>query len=169
MESGLNESLDAADLYANFLPNYELLLLQLGNNNNNENDSGVQVFVTTTPGWNESEVTSDSGGGGVSSQQQDSLHNWWAMLAVFLVLATAAGNILVCLAIAWERRLQNVTNYFLMSLAITDLMVAILVMPLGIVTLVRGNCVYTYIYTLYVCLALCVITFLMTFVCSRSI
>lgn len=67
------------------------------------------------------------------------LNNWWAMLALVLVLGTAAGNILVCMAIAWERRLQNVTNYFLMSLAITDLMVAILVMPLGILTLVRGK------------------------------
>lgn len=67
------------------------------------------------------------------------LNNWWAMLALVLVLGTAAGNILVCLAIARERRLQNVTNYFLMSLAITDLMVAVLVMPLGILTLVRGE------------------------------
>ena len=69
----------------------------------------------------------------------DTFNNWWAMLASVLVLGTAAGNILVCLAITWERRLQNVTNYFLMSLAITDLMVAILVMPLGILTLVRGK------------------------------
>ncbi|KAL0281667.1 UNVERIFIED_CONTAM: hypothetical protein PYX00_002584 [Menopon gallinae] len=65
--------------------------------------------------------------------------NWWALLALVLVVGTAAGNILVCLAIAWERRLQNVTNYFLMSLAVTDLMVAILVMPLGILTLVKGE------------------------------
>lgn len=69
----------------------------------------------------------------------EELNNWWALSALALVLGTAAGNILVCLAIAWERRLQNVTNYFLMSLAITDLMVAILVMPLGILTLVRGK------------------------------
>lgn len=67
------------------------------------------------------------------------LNNYWALLALILVIGTAAGNILVCLAIAWERRLQNVTNYFLMSLAITDLMVAILVMPLGILTLVKGK------------------------------
>ncbi|TMW49101.1 hypothetical protein DOY81_005835 [Sarcophaga bullata] len=66
------------------------------------------------------------------------LNNYWALLALILVIGTAAGNILVCLAIAWERRLQNVTNYFLMSLAITDLMVAVLVMPLGILTLVKG-------------------------------
>lgn len=67
------------------------------------------------------------------------LNNYWALLALILVIGTAAGNILVCLAIAWERRLQNVTNYFLMSLAITDLMVAVLVMPLGILTLVKGK------------------------------
>lgn len=65
--------------------------------------------------------------------------NYWALLAIVLVVGTAAGNILVCLAITWERRLQNVTNYFLMSLAITDLMVAILVMPLGILTLFKGK------------------------------
>ncbi|KZC05208.1 5-hydroxytryptamine receptor 2C [Dufourea novaeangliae] len=74
--------------------------------------------------------------------ENDGLNNWWAMLALVLVLGTAAGNILVCLAIARERRLQNVTNYFLMSLAITDLMVAVLVMPLGILTLVRGKIEY---------------------------
>lgn len=73
------------------------------------------------------------------SSDDNDLNNYWALLALVLVLGTAAGNILVCLAIAWERRLQNVTNYFLMSLAITDLMVAILVMPLGILTLVKGK------------------------------
>lgn len=67
------------------------------------------------------------------------VNNWWALVALVLVVCTAAGNVLVCLAIYWERRLQNVTNYFLMSLAITDLLVSILVMPLGILTLVRGK------------------------------
>lgn len=64
---------------------------------------------------------------------------WWALSAFVLVFGTAAGNVLVCLAIYWERRLQNVTNYFLMSLAITDLMVAVLVMPMGILALVQGR------------------------------
>ncbi|KAL3282628.1 hypothetical protein HHI36_005803 [Cryptolaemus montrouzieri] len=71
--------------------------------------------------------------------EDEDQNNWWALSALFLAVGTAAGNILVCLAICWERRLQNVTNYFLMSLAITDLMVAILVMPLGILTLIRGK------------------------------
>ncbi|KAK7582112.1 hypothetical protein V9T40_013557 [Parthenolecanium corni] len=69
----------------------------------------------------------------------DAFPRWWALSAIVLVLGTAAGNVLVCLAIYWERRLQNVTNYFLMSLAITDLMVAMLVMPMGILSLVQGK------------------------------
>lgn len=73
------------------------------------------------------------------AESQVDVNNYWALLAIILVFGTACGNILVCLAIAWEKRLQNVTNYFLASLAITDLMVAILVMPLGIVTLFRGK------------------------------
>lgn len=74
-----------------------------------------------------------------TSAVDDDFPRWWALSAVVLVLGTAAGNVLVCLAIYWERRLQNVTNYFLMSLAITDLMVAMLVMPMGILSLVQGK------------------------------
>ncbi|KAI4478892.1 hypothetical protein M0804_011638 [Polistes exclamans] len=98
--------------------------------------TGVGGIVAAGVG---SEGGAAAGGGARTDVDNLGLNNWWAMLALVLVVGTAAGNILVCLAIAWERRLQNVTNYFLMSLAITDLMVAILVMPLGILTLVRGK------------------------------
>lgn len=74
-----------------------------------------------------------------TAEGQEERDNYWALLAIILVIGTACGNILVCLAIAWEKRLQNVTNYFLASLALTDLMVAVLVMPLGILTLFRGT------------------------------
>ncbi|XP_074658231.1 uncharacterized protein LOC141911158 [Tubulanus polymorphus] len=56
----------------------------------------------------------------------------WGMLSLSIfIVFTALGNILVCLAVCWERRLQNMTNYFLMSLAIADFLVSILVMPVG--------------------------------------
>jgi len=102
-------------------------------------DYSLWVAVSSNGSEIDLETTSTSPAGSQNGQNTEELNNWWAMLALVLVLGTAAGNILVCLAIAWERRLQNVTNYFLMSLAITDLMVAILVMPLGILTLVRGE------------------------------
>ena len=74
-----------------------------------------------------------------SEDVYNDINNYWALLALILVFGTAGGNILVCLAIYYEKRLQNVTNYFLASLALTDLMVAVLVMPLGILTLYRGE------------------------------
>lgn len=51
-------------------------------------------------------------------------------MAVFIV-AGGLGNILVCLAVGLDRRLHNVTNYFLLSLAVADLLVSLFVMPLG--------------------------------------
>lgn len=83
--------------------------------------------------WNETNVTVNF------SEDVQHVDNYWALLALILVFSTAGGNILVCLAIYHEKRLQNVTNYFLASLALTDLMVAVLVMPLGILTLYRGE------------------------------
>ncbi|XP_049861703.1 5-hydroxytryptamine receptor [Schistocerca gregaria] len=50
-----------------------------------------------------------------------------------LILATIIGNVFVIAAILLERNLQNVANYLIVSLAVADLMVACLVMPLGAV------------------------------------
>ena len=44
-----------------------------------------------------------------------------------------AGNVFVIAAILLERNLQSVANYLIVSLAVADLMVACLVMPLGAV------------------------------------
>lgn len=117
----------------------DLLLLAVASDTNG---SGCDIARFTVSGiLNDSDYEDKSVNGTQLGIESDGLNNWWAMLALVLVLGTAAGNILVCLAITKERRLQNVTNYFLMSLAITDLMVAVLVMPLGILTLVRGKVV----------------------------
>ena len=47
------------------------------------------------------------------------------------------GNIFVIAAIVLERNLQCVANYLILSLAVADLLVAVLVMPLGAVYEVR--------------------------------
>ncbi|GFS24043.1 5-hydroxytryptamine receptor 2A [Elysia marginata] len=59
--------------------------------------------------------------------------NWGMLGLTVIIVCTAVGNLLVCLAVCWEKRLQNMTNYFLMSLAIADFLVSLLVMPLGMV------------------------------------
>ncbi len=62
------------------------------------------------------------------------------ILCILVIFVTAAGNVLVCLAIARERKLQNTTNYFLMSLAVADCLVAVLVMPMGMISEIIGTC-----------------------------
>lgn len=69
-------------------------------------------------------------------------YDWSFLFVGLFILAGGLGNILVCLAIAWERRLQNITNYFLLSLAIADLLVSLFVMPMGAIQGFLGKYVY---------------------------
>ncbi|XP_049625272.1 5-hydroxytryptamine receptor 2B [Suncus etruscus] len=60
----------------------------------------------------------------------------WAALLIFMVIIpTIGGNILVILAVSLEKRLQYATNYFLMSLAVADLLVGLFVMPIALMTI----------------------------------
>lgn len=61
----------------------------------------------------------------------DGSYDWWFLCVLLFVVAGAVGNVLVCLAVVLDRRLHNMTNYFLFSLAIADLLVSLVVMPLG--------------------------------------
>jgi len=65
--------------------------------------------------------------------------NWIALLLGAMVVAGVVGNGLVCAAIAVERKLRNDTNYFLVSLAVADLFVSLVVMPCCIVQEFMGN------------------------------
>jgi len=64
---------------------------------------------------------------------------WGAVALGLIVIATAFGNVLLCLAVMTERRLQNMTNYFLASLAVADLLVAVAVMPLAVAVEIYGQ------------------------------
>ena len=56
---------------------------------------------------------------------------------------SSPGNIFVIAAIVLERNLQCVANYLILSLAVADLLVAVLVMPLGAVYQVRLSFIFT--------------------------
>uniref|UniRef100_A0A673CPN7 5-hydroxytryptamine receptor 2B n=1 Tax=Sphaeramia orbicularis TaxID=375764 RepID=A0A673CPN7_9TELE len=64
---------------------------------------------------------------------------WAALLIVMVIIPTIGGNILVILAVSLEKKLQNATNYFLMSLAVADLLVGLLVMPIALITVLYNS------------------------------
>ncbi|CAH1777446.1 unnamed protein product [Owenia fusiformis] len=59
-------------------------------------------------------------------------NNWAYLICIVIVIAAITGNLLVVLAVRHERKLQTMFNYFLVSLAISDLTTAIAVMPIAI-------------------------------------
>lgn len=59
---------------------------------------------------------------------------WASLLILLVIIPTIGGNILVIIAVSLERKLQNATNYFLMSLAVADLLVGLLVMPMALMS-----------------------------------
>lgn len=87
-------------------------------------------------------------------------YNFYAVLLVLLIFCVVFGNVLVCVAVSRERALQTTTNYLIVSLAVSDLLLATLVMPWGVYLEV---CVCT-----CVCLQFFLYSFIIIFFCFVS-
>ena len=61
-----------------------------------------------------------------------------ATFTIILILATIFGNVLVILAFVLHRRMRTLTNAFVVSLACTDLCVALFSMPVWVAYLLTG-------------------------------
>lgn len=63
------------------------------------------------------------------------------LVIVFLIviIVTIIGNILVCIAVCLVRKLRRPSNYLIVSLAVSDLCVAIMVMPIAMIYDVMGT------------------------------
>ncbi|KAJ3589766.1 hypothetical protein NHX12_010608 [Muraenolepis orangiensis] len=62
----------------------------------------------------------------------------WLVLVSVIVL-TVGGNVLVCLAVVLSRRLRRMANCFVVSLAVTDLLLGLLVLPFSASLELRGG------------------------------
>ncbi|XP_031633505.1 5-hydroxytryptamine receptor 1 [Contarinia nasturtii] len=62
-----------------------------------------------------------------------------SIILLVVIFVTAVGNILVCIAVCMVRKLRRPCNYLLVSLAVSDLCVAILVMPPALLFEVLGE------------------------------
>ncbi|KAK3923358.1 5-hydroxytryptamine receptor 1 [Frankliniella fusca] len=62
-----------------------------------------------------------------------------ALVLLCVVVVTFVGNILVCVAVCLVRKLRRPCNYLLVSLAVSDICVAVLVMPMALLHEVFGR------------------------------
>ncbi|KAG7330377.1 hypothetical protein KOW79_006599 [Hemibagrus wyckioides] len=99
-----------------------------------------QSLLWTDPSTNLSSTSSSSQG---IARQAIKEKNWPALLILIIILLTIGGNILVIMAVSLEKKLQNATNFFLRSLAVADMLVGILVMPISLI-----NILYDYAWPL---------------------
>ncbi|XP_014605787.1 PREDICTED: 5-hydroxytryptamine receptor 1-like isoform X2 [Polistes canadensis] len=61
------------------------------------------------------------------------------LVLVSIIIGTVIGNILVCVAVFLVRKLRRPCNYLLVSLAVSDLCVALLVMPMALLYEISHN------------------------------
>ena len=84
-------------------------------------------------------ITSMIASGTVSIGRDTALMVAEACISVILNIAALAGNLLVCLVFYRNPSLLTVTNYFVLSLAITDLSMAVLEMSFVTLSTIIGN------------------------------
>lgn len=65
-----------------------------------------------------------------------------SIILLIIIFATIIGNILVCVAVCMVRKLRRPCNYLLVSLAVSDLCVAILVMPTALLNEVLNEWIF---------------------------
>lgn len=61
------------------------------------------------------------------------------LVLLLIIIGTVIGNLLVCVAVCLVRKLRRPYNYLLVSLAVSDLCVALLVMPMALLLELLGE------------------------------
>ncbi|XP_022224277.2 5-hydroxytryptamine receptor 2B [Drosophila obscura] len=129
----------------------ESLFIELNGNLTQLEDTAANLSQII---WNRSDASSSGSGNGNgngsptfgldeqrrAASEREAAEFWllvkmiaMAVVLGLMILVTIIGNVFVIAAIILERNLQNVANYLVASLAVADLFVACLVMPLGAV------------------------------------
>ncbi|UYV71679.1 ADRA2B [Cordylochernes scorpioides] len=65
-------------------------------------------------------------------------HHHYSLFVTCLMVLIVIGNMLVCIAIATEKNLKTVQNWFIASLAVSDFLVGLLIMPFSLANELMG-------------------------------
>nr|AVZ23078.1 5-hydroxytryptamine serotonin receptor 7 [Eriocheir sinensis] len=102
--------------------------------------SGVGSTAVTVEPTN---VTAGGGSGAASEEEEEGPEIVSRVLLVLvlllIIIGTVIGNLLVCVAVCLVRKLRRPYNYLLVSLAVSDLCVALLVMPMALLLELLGE------------------------------
>ncbi|KAJ8403829.1 hypothetical protein AAFF_G00346970, partial [Aldrovandia affinis] len=60
------------------------------------------------------------------------MNTFYIIIELTIAFLSIAGNVLVCWAVATNTTLKNATNYFLVSLAVADILVGCLAIPFAV-------------------------------------
>lgn len=104
--------------------------------------SSLLIWLTSTSASSPTSNTSVDSDASSNDASNSNVYNWSFICVMVFVVAGTVGNVLVCLAVWLERPLQNVTNWFLVSLAFADLIVSTIVMPFGATAGFLGNATF---------------------------
>lgn len=107
----------------------------------NREATPVYVLYTNTTAWASTNGTAPGStpGDDTSTRPPIGIAVPFATIMTLLSLITIFGNSLVIYAVRTEKRLQTVSNYFIVSLAVSDFLIGMIVMPLSTVYFVSDN------------------------------
>ncbi|XP_076066148.1 alpha-2C adrenergic receptor-like [Oratosquilla oratoria] len=64
------------------------------------------------------------------------------IIITFAMIVVVVGNMLVIIAIATEKALKNITNWFIASLAVADFLLGLIIMPFSLANLLMGYWIF---------------------------
>jgi len=103
------------------------------------------AIVTSAFDVTESTTSNKTGGyvGGLATGYSAAETVSIGLALVSLIVVTVGGNLLVCVTIGTDRKLRTATNYFLLSLAVTDLLLGCSVLPVSAFVTLNGDHAWT--------------------------
>ncbi|KAG8190758.1 hypothetical protein JTE90_024885 [Oedothorax gibbosus] len=116
-------------------------------------NASSDYFTSTDAFYNDSSENTSSAiytpGGDINNNSTSKYHFYGpsvvvplALSMVFIIIFAVGGNIMVVLTIVRHRGMKTRTNMFICNLAIADILVAVLDMPVSLITILEGNWVF---------------------------